>query len=676
MTATVWDQNPRWIRIRVYMGPDLVEVTPCIVGEVSIGRDGAKALPSCDFTLYTPEMAYFAPGSFSAGPQPVRVTVTCWAPGFSEATRTEFEGIAEAPSNTGIYVPQGPVHAISSLSKTANTPGCLLIGGFAGNTRVDAIALFAEKALCPLTIDDALVTSGVITKRADLQGVTVLDLIAKWGTLDGWEAREKDGTLQLIPHDAIAGPTVAPAHAFNRGNFFSIAENAPSRPTTKRILSGQATYLAPDGTVTTTVGDTTKAVTILDGAIIEQVTEVKGDYTPLGTTPQTPLTNTVLTRETVSNTYEMVSGLPTAQLTARLTVREAWYCPFAAAGSGGSDTTFTDGSFRHGTVETFQEVERIIETFGWHVVGCYLEIHDLERSAWLARPVETSDDGAFTEAGTLWTVDGTTRLEAHEVYDVVEASQESEQYFPAGGTAIKYGYYYQVGFPYFGAVDGSAAYDSHPYRWRVRYVNRQRCNAGYVNPYTRTTERMEQVWKENSDGTKHQVRTVRWGMHLNSYSGSPLYDMPTPAGVGSSNTTDDVNEPLPRPPIVSPVERQFSLAPFVVTKEAIGTGFEDKTASGFNESLESAGEAARLLRWQERMDLADRLTISHPYLATDILRELDACTCDDPARYIAVKPSWVENMRLTLWPANGLANEVSSIGVDPYPADDPMSLEM
>lgn len=642
--ATAWDQNPRHIGFRVLI--DAVDVLPFIVGTVAVSREGV--LPTCDFTLFTPLLAYHATGSYSAGPRPVQVYVSCWARGFVQTEELVFDGLMEAPSNTGLYIPQGQVHAIGSLSTVANTPGCLLVGGFAEQTRVELLEAFAEAALCALTIDGALVTSGTVTKPVDLQGITVLGLTAKYGTIDGWEAREKDGTLQLIPHTAMAGPTAVSAFGFTRSNYFSTSETAPSRPVTKYIVAGQATCIAPDGTVVTVDGNTTISVTTVDGAITTQVTEVRGDYTPLGTTPQTPLVDTVLTRETITNTYDMAAGLPTAQLTARTRVKEAWYAPKSATGAGAGDFTFTDGSFHREIVETLQETERIEEAYTWDVTGCYKSSSTSIRSGWPSPPVETTDDGTYTDPGTVWP-DGITRLGAYETYIVQETIETVDKYAPTlGAISIWDGYWAQV-----------------HHRGRMRYHMHHRYFTLVGN--NRSREYISILWLENADGTRHQVLT-REPKILKRYTGVYIATWWDPSGP----RVEDVNEPLPAPPIASPTQRQFSMVPFVVTDEVIGTGFEDKTASEFNEVLESDAEATKLIRWRERLDFADQITVSHPFQPPSVFRELDAGTVDDPARVIAAKPDWAKSVRYEFEPANGRARQTTVVCVDPYPTESPL----
>ena len=655
---SVWTDKPRYTSRQVLWGSGLTDITRYVTGDIVVRREAGNLAMTCEMPVSTELLAYFATGSLSA-PAALQVIVTCTSSSGTD-TVTLFHGRCEAPKNTGIIRMRGSLSgAFGALSELS---GCLLVAAMTEYSRVELLATFATAANAVYgSLDTSrLDSSRVPLKPIDLQGITTADLIERWrGGVDGWEARINASGIELVPLDDIVGPTVTPLYTFAASSYYECAEQAPSRPVTQYVLSGQ--YLTvKDGDVveeeTDETGTTTTTTTWTDGVITLIVKEREEDYAPHGVEEQES-EEQVVWRITTTITYNQTSGYNTAQMATRTTVTEKFYSAYAA---DDSYYQWRDGTYRVDEVETLMEVERVEETFEWDVLKCFVKTYESYRYGWLAPLSEVADDGNFGDPQVLWSTEGKYRAIDAEEYIVTEHRLVREDFFPVSGSVL------------LSLGDGRVFSDAHSGRFRARLemIYRWGVKSGAEWIYPRLSVLRTTTWKETKDGQRHEQKTVDYRTTLHKYyAASPEVlvgdaEFNVPADI----KTRIVNEPVPHPETKSPTQRAFYLTPFTTTYTA-SSSFDVVEKSYFSELFEDPGEAYRTARWEARRNLADTFTISHP--GDPNMLEWDPVTVTDVYRNISTaKPGWIDAIEWRLGTASLM--QTTTVKLDPLPADDPM----
>lgn len=282
-----WLHHDRRLQIRVLLGPLLTDVTKWVTGPISIDRSTDSLVTTASVPFLNSKLPWFVAGSYSAGPQRCEIWARVVTADGNEWQRC-FRGYTEAPDNSGAILPFGTLRAVSDAGRWANRSGCLLLSPFAGETRKDLLETFAANAGFTLTTSGS-VTSATVKRPLDFSGITILDLLKRWGPVDGWMWREVETGVELVPLEDIAGTAATPAWAFTAGDYYSLTEAPPSRPVTVWVITAQEPALADDGTdITTEVFDGTgtgKTVwrrDISNGIMTKEVMERWEDYVVKG----------------------------------------------------------------------------------------------------------------------------------------------------------------------------------------------------------------------------------------------------------------------------------------------------------------------------------------------------------------------------------------------------------
>jgi len=658
--VSVWTDRPRYVSRQVLWGATPTDITRYVTGDIVIRREARNYAITCEIPVTTELLAYFAVGTLSA-PADLEVWATCTSVNGTDTVQL-FRGRCEAPKNTGLLRMRGSITGV--FNALTDTPGCLLVSAMQGYSRVDLLASFATAAGSVYGTLDAtrLVSSREPLKPIDLQGISTADLINRWhGGIDGWEARVNASGVELVPLDEIAGPTVTPLYELDASTYYSTAENAPSRPATQYVLSGQ-TLTVKEGDVETEeedeTGTTTTTTTWTDGVVTKIVRERTETYAPHGITVS-PAVEQVVSRTTIDITYNQADGHNTAQMETRLTVTEKFYSPFAY---GGTYYRWKDGTYHTEEYETLREVGRLTETFTWDLTKCYISKYTATKQGWMAPLSEISDDGNFADPQVLWGDEGKYRVVEAEEYIQTEELVVKEYYSPTGGGAANLLYFWG---------DARAFGDSHPYRFRakVEILSRWGSKNGSSWIYPRVSMQRVTTWKETKDGQRHEKRTIEYRMSRHKYYAASPEVMYCEPDYGSP--TDDkrqiVMTPLPHPETKSPTQRAFYLTPFVQTHDT-ASAFDAAVKSYFSELFEDAGEALRTARWDARRQLADEIVVSHP--GDPNMLEWDPVTISDEPRAITEKPGWIHSIEWRLGSA-GL-RQTTTVKIDPDALTDPM----
>ena len=630
------------LRTQVLLGPLLEDITDAVTGRITVSVSTESPVRTAQIPVASERLPYYVTGSWSRGPLPVVIRVgrrteagTTWT--------TLFSGTTEIPENAGVIIPSGALRAVSDAAAWANTPGCVLIGPLQGYTRVDILGMLATAAGVTLTVSGSH-TSTVVKKAVDLSDVTAIDLLKRWGPLDGCVGREADdGSLELLDFADVCGPAAAAAvGALTPDSYFAPREQPPSRPATDYVVSGTEVVVPADDTYVTTIpdavgnGSVVLTRTITNGVMSQEIRERYDDYAPLGTGVN-PTTNQVIERVTTDFTHDTNGGgEPTGRLLSKTTVIERMYCPFADQGTS-PYFTFTDGSFRTATDETLMEVERVEETYTWDTTGCFLATGHVETQKWLA-PIS---EAAYSDPTYTWP-DGSVRSQHEETYQVT-SDEKWEEYIAGPQSAYNPGLATRFGTGSFSA------------RWRGRLE-------GSLRHSSRLNSEQAIAWIEGADGASHNklTRTITSNdqlalFGLGAYTGQIVEEWAREDGEG----------PMPMPPVVSESARTYAQRAWTASASATGTAWPSVATNQFDKDAENKAEGERAAKWAMRLAFAVPLTIDHDGEPT--WKPWDVVTVTDPVREYDTRQGWIDSIQWSIDPHNGVLDQQTVVKVDPLP---------
>ena len=654
------------------------------VSSVSVSRSKESPVLRASIGISHDRLPYFKTRSFSSGPQDCHIW-TMLRTKTQTDMRWVFKGTTESSPNAGLLRPSGTLTAVSDSARWADKPGCLLVTAFAGFTRLELLEAFSLNFGVSLTVSGDL-TSAVIKKPVDIAGVNLIELLKRWLPMDGGVYRELDGGLEVIPFADVAGPAVTPAFDFTPETYFSLEEAPPARPVTDQILWGESPVLLPDGVqdpIEVLDGGTGPAKTVVtrtiaDGVITQEVTERHENYIVKG------VTNAAedllkISEVTIDYTHDTTGGgAPNGRLLTKTTTTKRYYAPLASTGTGDPNYTFEDGTFHTQNAETFQEVEKVEETYEWDTDSCVLKSGEVIRTGWLA-PLSEASSGDPEET---WTADDSVRSQTEETYQMVSRLVFNQNlWVPADGWPT------QSSDPLRLYLGQGRPPEGRCY-WRLEGEERG-MELGTNTQVRRNWERAS-LWIENPDGQRHTKVTKTWqGSDAAAIRCADVLGLGIGAEAGFAGWTpevinEDVPGPIPEPATQSGVTRMFALRPFIVAVR-VSSPMPQTIESEHVIEAESKAEAERLGKWRARMEFAPRLTIAHPlYPDLDIWTpvRVTSTRIQSPAggivnvRNYTLRPGWIEAIDTALEIGDGgwglcKARQKSVVALDVFPSVDP-----
>ena len=227
-----WASRFRRIESAVLLGPCGQDITRWVRGPITIERSTGSTVATGSIPLKHTSLPWYAPGSWSLGPQQVEI----WVREVEEEWVRIFRGVAEMPANAGLWKPAGSLRIVSHSHIWANTPLCLMVAPFAEQTRKQLLELAVGIAGLPVAITGSWPGGRQITRPVDISGQSLVQLLQRWGEIEGGSFREVDGGLELIDLATCWGPSASALWDFTR--YTSPAETPPSRPVTSWVFSG------------------------------------------------------------------------------------------------------------------------------------------------------------------------------------------------------------------------------------------------------------------------------------------------------------------------------------------------------------------------------------------------------------------------------------------------------
>lgn len=358
--VAAWTSTDRTTTVKVLVNGETIRG---LMGDVVIERNTDSIPATATFTVADPRACMMASDSIIRGAQPVEIRLYC-----DGQEWVAFRGVIESVSNEDHYRPRASVKAVSVSAEVFvhNTAGCVRATPFSGQTR--AALLEAYAAAAGVTLDMTGVPSRTLLRLpVDISGVTIQDLLLRWGELEGWYCRETlDGELEILTEAEVVGARAK--WDLLESAYLSLREDGPNRPITVLSIGGSQITLAREGyeapvtycsiaTSSGPGGETKRIVTDATyqyGVLLSSTVTEFGIYAPKGITLLTE-TFRMIARTSDTYTYAMtaVDGvyIPTTQLLSSSHVVEGWYSPLAAIGPG---YQWTDGSHHAGQYETFR----------------------------------------------------------------------------------------------------------------------------------------------------------------------------------------------------------------------------------------------------------------------------------------------------------------------------------
>jgi len=376
-----WSANPVYFQALVVVEIDgvSVDITPAVRGAIEITRSVSTLVPTASFTLSSLQLPFYVTDSLC---RPTLVEISVWAGESPSDTNGEwhrvFRGIMEAPKNSQTLVPMGLVRCVGGEAGWSEVNGCLVGAAYGGASRLDLLEAYFLNAGITLSTDTlGSAVSGTVNKPLDIQGVSPIALLQRWGLVDGILYREYDGTIELLSMEDVAGPTAVPLLTLDASGILPPpTEECPQRPPTTYVLKGMMPVIQEDGSVVQTFDGGTVTTTYSGGVKTQEVVETEDETT------------------TTTWTYSTSGGSATAQLLGRVieTVRD--------------ETTVT-------TTETYQ----------WNVLGCYLEYFTSSTE----KPCAPESQAQFSDPEYLWS-DGSLRVFEEEQTEIAESHVSQEAY--------------------------------------------------------------------------------------------------------------------------------------------------------------------------------------------------------------------------------------------------------
>lgn len=614
----------RACRIELWIGPPggAGEVNTAGVGSVGLGDP-----PVGYFLDGLPHAAIIGPGGLVKYPL--------------------FDGFTNDTSDGGAHGPRARVQAISGSSLWADTPGCVELNSFAGYTRAEILQMLAAASGVTVTGLEALPSARVF-KPVDEMSLSVLELIRRYGQIEGWRARlSADGAgIEVLSEDRLLDG--APVYEFDESNTFSVSVATPGRPVTDWVLSGTRISM-PIPTATPADEGPTERVTVTEGTdaegnpirFVETVRSFGGaEYNRISETYRTfapdgeddypagfQLTDRVAVVTEWADfvwfdnpvTYQGVHIRPSAQISRRVTETETMTGTRASADA---PITYVWGEDRWlAANQTLTLIERVTETFNWDTTKCRL-MSSLQITE---RPFSPRVDPAVA---TYYTYeDGSTR--AAEFYEMTEVEKRVTSWteLDEAGSAPKTTMLEQF------------------YSWLE--VESPDTADVFVDTHKQTDQGMV-VWQGNLADTAH-TRTT------------------TIISIGAMNSTEviTVDGPVPGSPRGSADVATLQQEVIVkVVRASAASGYirreESPSAIDFAESIE---ELETWARRRLRRDHSIPVTVSHrmiPYL-----RVGDFVTVTNARKSMDAVEGYVSEIRRSISVLNGGAKQTTVVKVPP-----------
>ena len=614
------------------------ELLTTLVDQVVLDERLEDPTRFASFTVSDHRAAFFDVATIAAGDRAVTVDLWAGPPGGVKSWRA-FQGTTESNQNSLPYRPRGTFRAASNATQWAQK-GCVRLEAFSGKTRGEILAAFAANA--GVTIANlADLGGGIVRKPVDIAGETVVDLIKRFGEVEGWYPREtEDGTgLEVLNEDRFLDGS--PIFALDESNYFDVSETAPSRPVTNWVLS---TTRIKDATAGIDGGDVVTGIDASgsDQALTGERTEVAGvDSAGRPTLVVTEVTKNqgaevlrVVTSWATLATPGVTTGPEVYQIHERTTTRQDWepFLFYDAPGSAPRWRPSTQLNARHTMKEALAGVP------------------------------------CATGGGYVWATGGeyTTPSAALLIVETKEEAFTWADCFLLASSSVRRAYYAPLVASGYAYPDGSQRSTT-----TYLFLDVEDTATTWTDLRNSGTPRVEaRISVSTFGGLPETFGPSRFVTKIFQGNGSntsyAVAESTTYAdGTSASSSSDSISGAVPGPPTGSPDVPLFE-------QEVILLDFDATGASGYTKRAESPGaidftESMDELRMiaTRRIRRACSLELAVTHNAIPFLRVGDHVSITNKARNLSAKSAYVWAISRTAAPLNGSMRQVTTLRVPP-----------
>ena len=621
------DSPSRWNCVRVFLGPDLVEVTG-LIGDVVITRDANAIIPTATFSLKDPRVTFFHPDSFAGGAVPVVVKAySANIAGGSWSTR--FRGTTVPGPDADPYVPRAEFGAVGLTAwmgtRNANA-GCVRAPAFSEHSLTYYLAAYLTAA--GATVLPSIPTTKTFLHPVDLSGVSPLELARTIAEVSGYYLRDLDGVLDWVWEPAITGG--ASKLSLSAANVFGISVVPPAEPTTALTLSCMRIMTErlwdPAYAVTEDVSEDTDSAgvhwqtitqTYTQGGVqVRQVVTEWKDYAPLGVDVHIAAFQ-IVKRTTSANTWVAGGPIsyqgPTGQAASVTVTIETMSSPSTAPSSGWQ---WTDLSW-HTDVQERLQVSSVTTTVSTWDDFCKM----VQRVA--------TTEGYFaptSSTGLVW-ADGKTRNAMISVEPFQVTKIETEGWADNAGAAEPY-----------------------------RSVATKNLQAWSVTSYETIGDVAFPIETFGIVGTASAIATTtsagRYSLHEDA---SGTY--------GDFSKTTPMEGQTPGPETRSPEIPQYQEEGIKLEIEAQTARYLEIRLTDSNPLWETMADLRRVGRRRLRDVLSPRVVMR--LRAMPVLETLDCVDMTFPERYLGETPGYIEKSVETWSVLNGAGRMELTVAIPP-----------
>jgi len=624
-----------------------------LYGDVQLSWSLRDPVKHASFSVADKRVSRYAPVSLADGDKDVTITLLA-GPSSSIQSWEAFFGHTDGSTNDGPYLPRATFRAISYAGDWIGLPGCVRSTGFQGTRRGDIIYRYALSAGIP--IDPAVQYLGRIVSRPfEYNAVPILDIFDRLGEIEGFFPRiTADNVLTFVSDRYVF--TGEPVFDFTDSNVYNLTDETPQHPPTIFALSGsrmtqeslgdavQTTVMTPVVGADATTGApyaTYTWITSERGTVIRSVVEEWETFSLDGVTAG-PLDFQLRRRTEIENTWERATPLyyeMYGRLTTRLNRRvQRTYDTTGVPCDAATGYTWASGAHCVAASAALMLVQERTWDCTWN------EDVNGQPNCTLASQTETIKEFYAPQkpsgAGGVLYADGTYRDGAAYTWRTVE--EATENWFDFRLYAIQ---------P-----------EVRVTRRLSRYAVTAISGPDITETYVTAAETQFEDWLGNATNT-HYIHTLQ--IHSATISSPTLAQggQRDNAGRLLAGTREEVDGPVPGPPVGSPVVPQFQQERFTSTY-TVTLPYQPNKVAEVIEAAEDEDELQSVAMRRLVMALCNTVKLVHPTLP--YLQPGDPVTLTNAARNLVAQRGYVDVIDIACDVTAGRAVQTTTVKLIPH----------
>ena len=600
-----------------------------LYGDVSISWSLRDPVKRASFNVADKRVSRYAPVSLADGDKDVTITLLA-GPSSSIQSWEAFFGHTDGNQNDGPYLPRGTFRAITYAGDWIGLPGCVRSTGLQGIRRGDIIYRYALSAGIP--IDPAIQYLGRIVSRPfEYNAVGILDIFERLGEIEGFFPRITDENVLSFISDRYVF-TGEPVYAFTDSNVISVTDETPQHPPTTFVLSGSRMTQE-------SLGDAVQTTTVSTVAGADATTGYPYATITTTTSERGTVIRTVVEEFETFQLDGVTAGPLDFQLRRKTEIENTWE----------RATPLYYEMYGRLTTRLQRRVQRIYDTTG---VPCKAATGYAWASG--ARCLAASAALMLVQE-TTWVCDWNEDVNGQPNCTLSSQTETVKEFYapqkPSGSGGVLY-------------ADGTYR-DGDSYTWRTveeatenwfdfrlyaiqpevrvarrlsRYAVTTISGADITETYVTAAETQFEDWLGNATNT-HYIHTLQ--IHSATIASPTLAQggQRDNAGRLLVGTREEVDGPVPGPPVGSPVVPQFQQERFS-SVYAVTLPYQPNKVTEIIEAAEDEDELQSVAMRRLVMALCSTVKILHPMLP--YLQPGDPITLTNAARTMSAQRGYVD----------------------------------